>query len=253
MHDFILVFRAEWRKLKRSLLLKVSILIPLGLVVLELAGALRRTSLGIEPGVNFWSAAAEYFSRTWLFLLYPLIITLQNALMGEVEYSNKTWKLIFSQPKMRWLVLAAKQCIAWIMAFISLASLFVGMLLFGGLLSVLKPAIHVDAYIPFAEIAWFYLAPFLISFFIISIQTWVSLNWGNFIVSCSTGIAFTLIALFLFEHEYSRYFPWDMPGLGLYRLLEGKPVQDMLLLNLLLAVGFSIISNLLLSHKEVKE
>ncbi len=256
MRQFFLVLKAECIKLKRSLLLKVSILIPLGFVVLGLIGALRYGISGIpgiKSGVNFWMAIAEQFSRTWLFLLYPLTITLQGALMGEMEYRNKTWKMIFSQPKRRWLILAVKHCIVVGVAFVSVICLFLGLLLFGGLLSVLKPSVNVDAYIPFAEIIWLFFAPFLISLFIISIQTWVSLNWGNFIVSSTTGVTCTLIAFFLFAHEYSRYFPWDMPGLGLYRLLDGEPVQDLLIINILLAVGFTFITNWLLSRKEVKE
>jgi len=251
MHAFISAFRVEKLKLKHSLLLQVSILIPVGYIALELVGALQRQSLGIEAGVNFWSAITESFSRNWLFLLYPLLLTLQTALLGDMEYRNNTWQLIFCQPKKRSLILAAKQLMAVVIPFISLLCMFAGMLLFGFILKYLKPEFHVDNNIPFAEIGWTFLAPFLISIFVISIQTWISLNWGNFIVSCSTGITCMLVALFLFDHEYSRFFPWDMPGLGFYRLIHNEPVQGILLLNLALAGVTFLISNYCLSKKQI--
>ncbi len=60
-----------------------------------------------------------------------------------------------------------------------------------------------------------------------------------------------LVALFLFDHRYSKYFPWDFPGLGLYRLIDGKPVADLVYLSLALCVGISVAANLWLSRKEI--
>ncbi len=251
MSAFASVFSAELLKAKRSLLLKVSLLIPAGVMLLELIDALQRNTLGIQPDVNFWSAISEHISRIWLFMLYPLLITLQTALIGEMDYRSGTWKVVCSQPKKRWIVIAAKQSLAAIVAFISLACLLVCLLLFGFCLSILKPEFQVNAYIPLADLGWFFLAPFLISLLLISMQTWINLNWGNFVVSCSSGVTFMLVALFLFDHEFSRYFPWDFPGLGLYRLIEGKPVAGLVYLSLALCAGFSLAANLWLSNKEV--
>jgi len=251
MKEFFAVFSAELLKAKRSLLLKVSLAIPAGIMLFEWIGALQRNTLGIQPGVNFWSAIAEHISRIWIFLLFPLLITLQTALIGETDYREGTWKVVCSQPVKRWMAVAAKQCLAVLAAFISLICLLLCLLLFGFSLSILKPEFQVSAYIPLAELGWFFLAPFVISILIISFQTWVSLNWGNFIVSCSTGITFTLVALFLFDHRFSRFFPWDFPGLGLYRLIDGKPVDDLLYLSLALCAGITLAANLWLSNKQV--
>lgn len=251
MNDFFAVFSAELLKAKRSLLLKVSLAVPAGIMLFEWIGALQRNSLGIRPGVNFWSAISEHISRIWIFLLFPLLITLQTALIGELDYREGTWKVVCSQPKKRWMVVAAKQCLAVLAAFISLICLLLCLLLFGFSLGILKPEFQVNAYIPLAELGWFFFAPFVISLLVISFQTWVSLNWGNFIVSCSTGITLTLVALFLFDHEYSRFFPWSFPGLGLYRLIDGKPVNDLVYLSLALCAGVTLAANLWLSNKQV--
>jgi hypothetical protein len=251
MSEFLSVFSIELIKARRSLLLKVSLLIPAGIMLFELIGAIQRNTLGIMPGVNFWSAISEHLSRIWIFLLYPLLITLQTALIGEMDFRNNTWKVVYCQPKKRWMVIAAKQCLAFSVAFISLVCLFACLFPFGFTLRFLKPEFHVNTYIPMAELGWFFLAPFIISLSIIAVQTWISLNWGNFIVSCASGITFTLVALFMFEHRYAKYFLWDMPGLGLYRLIEGKPLADLIYLNLALCVGFSLAANLWLSRKEI--
>lgn len=251
MRDFLAVFSAELLKAKRSLLVKTSLAVPAGLMMIEWIGALQRNTLGIQPGVNFWAAIAEHISRIWWFFLFPLTVTLQNALIGELDFRNGTWKVVCSQPKRRWQLIAAKQCLAVLIAFFSLACLFICLLLFGFSLSILKPEFQVDAVIPLQELAWFFTAPFIIALFIIAVQTWISLNWGNFIVSCSSGITLTLVALFLFDHESSKYFPWDMPGWGLYRLIEGEPLMDLVWLNLALCAGFSLAANLWLSRKEI--
>lgn len=250
MRTMLRVISSELIKLKRSLLLKVSVLIPAGFIIFEFIGALQRNTLGISPGVNFWSAITESISRTWFFLLSPLLFTLQTALIGELERVNDTWKVINSQPVGRFLVIVVKQIIAFIVACISLIVLLISLILVGLALKHLKPEFNVDAYIPIVEMARFLFIPTAISSLIIAFQTWVALNWGNFIVTSAVGITSTLIALFLFEHEYSMYFIWDFPGMGLYRLIEGKPVTDLLLLSLLLALLISLVANILLSRKE---
>jgi hypothetical protein len=219
--------------------------------LIELVGALQRNTLGIQPGVNFWSAISEHISRIWIFMLLPLLITLQTALIGETDYRSGTWKVVCCQPRRRWTLIAAKQCLAFCIAFISLISLVASLLLFGLILSVLKPEFQVNADIPLMDLGWFFFAPFVISLLIVSIQTWISLNWGNFVVSCSTGITSMLVALFLFDHRFSKYFPWDFPGLGLYRLIDGKPVSDLICLSLALCAGISLVSNLFLSRREI--
>ena len=201
--------------------------------------------------MDFWLASSEAFARNWFFLIYPLLITLQTALLGDIEYKNRTWKVIFTQPRNRGLNLAAKQFIALAVPFISTICMTMGIILSGIFLKIIKPEIHVIENIPIEKIGQIFLIPFLISWFCISIQIWVSLNWGNFVVSCSTGITFTLISIFLFEHEYSKYFPWDMPGLGLYKVLKNQPVHGILILNLALALIVLLLSNIHLSHKEI--
>ena len=252
MRAFIAVFRAELIKLRHSLLLRISILIPLGYVALRIISAYQRDIYTMATGANVWLDAADLFYRVWIFFVFPLLVTLQTALLGDMEYRNNTWQLVFSQPKKRRLVLLAKQLIALIVPFLSLLCLAAGMALFAILLKVLKPDFSMPAAIPLKEIGWMFLAPFFISSFNIAVQTWISLNWGNFVVSCSTGITVTLIALFLFDHDYSRYFPWDMPGLGFYRVLAGQPVTDLFLLTMILALLVSVLGNLSLSRKEIK-
>ncbi len=158
MNDFASAFSAELLKTKRSLFLKTSLAIPAGIMLIELIGALQRNTLGIQPGVNFWSAISEHVSRIWIFMLLPLLITLQTALIGETDFRNSTWKVVGCQPRPRWALIAAKQCLAFSIAFISLVSLVASLFLFGMILSILKPEFQVNAYIPLVDLGWFFFA-----------------------------------------------------------------------------------------------
>jgi Uncharacterized protein conserved in bacteria len=231
--------------------LKVSLAIPAGIMLFEWIGALQRNTLGIQPGVNFWSAIAEHISRIWIFLLFPLLITLQTALIGETDYREGTWKVVCSQPVKRWMAVAAKQCLAVLAAFISLICLLLCLLLFGFSLSILKPEFQVSAYIPLAELGWFFLAPF-----VISISNYFFPDLGQPELGQFHRLLFHRHHLHaggavLFDHRFSRFFPWDFPGLGLYRLIDGKPVDDLLYLSLALCAGITLAANLWLSNKQV--
>ena len=65
------------------------------------------------------------------------------------------------------MLIAAKQCLAFCAAFVSLVRPGPSACsLFGLILGIFKPEFHVSAHIPLAELGWFFFAPFVISLLI---------------------------------------------------------------------------------------
>ena len=111
MKHFFRAISAEYLKLKRSLALWLTLLTPGALVFIEAAGATQNQARLMRSGVNLWALMFEELFTIWVVLILLLFITLETALLGQLEHSNHTWKVIHVQPVSRWATLAAKQVI----------------------------------------------------------------------------------------------------------------------------------------------
>jgi hypothetical protein len=56
---------------------------------------------------------------------------------------------------------------------------------------------------------------------IISIHTWVGLRWQSFVVTSAVGTGAMVVAVLLFQSDWSEWYPWTLAGVVNYRLDEG--------------------------------
>jgi hypothetical protein len=122
---------AESLKIKRTLALWLALLTPAALVFLEVAAATQRQGNLLQADVNHWQYMFEHMLSIWVILILPLFITLETALLGQLEHGNHTWKLTHTQPIPRWATMAAKQI--WGLGLVTLGMLaLIGLTLVGG-------------------------------------------------------------------------------------------------------------------------
>jgi ABC-2 type transport system permease protein len=148
----------------------------------------------------------------WNLLLLPLFITLEAALITQLEHGRKNWKLLFTTPLPRWSIYAAKLLI--VLAWIGLSDLVLlgFMLACGGILQWIYPPFQLNAPFPWGEVLPLLGLSYVSAWFMISFHTWVGTRWSSFVVAMSAGIAATIVSLFIFGEDVANYFPWSIPG-----------------------------------------
>jgi hypothetical protein len=248
----IRALNAETQKLKRTLALWLTLLTPGALVFLEVAAATQWQGSLLEPGINRWQYLFKHMLNIWTILILPLFITLETALLRQLEHSNNTWKLIFTQPVPRWAILAAKQI--WGLGLVALGMLaLMGLAVSGGfLLDVLKPELAVEPPIPWGEMFAQSGIVFLAGGVILAIQTWIALRSRSFVVASSIGIGMTIAGLVLQGLEWTEYFPWSMPATALNTYYEGTTVSAYLMIGIAGWLVLSLVSNWHVGRLEVR-
>ena len=246
---------AETLKMKRTLALWLTVLTPAALVFLEVAGATQNQGRlsALTPDINRWSLLFEDLFTIWVLLVFPLFITLETALLGQVEHGNGTWKLAHSQPIPRWATLAAKQIWGLGLVVLGLLALIVLTFIGGTILDILMPELAIEPPIPWQAMFTQVGIAFLASGIILGVHTWIALRSRSFVVASAIGIGMTIAGLILAGLEWMAYFPWTMPGMALNNYHDGIPYGVYLSAGAVGWLAISILANLEISRLEVRD
>jgi hypothetical protein len=145
--------------------------------------------------------------------MMPLFVTLETALVAQLDHASRGWKHIFALPVTRGALYAAKQVSGMALIGLSLAAL-VALCVLGGLgMRVVAPGVGFEAAIPLFDIASFAFFTYLGSWLLISIHTWVAQRWSSFVVASGVGIAMTIIGVIVIQSDYAGIYPWTLPVL----------------------------------------
>jgi hypothetical protein len=241
--------------MKRTLALWLTLLTPAALVFLEIAGATQNQGRlsSLSPDINRWALLFEDLFSVWVILIFPLFITLETALLGQVEHGNHTWKLVHTQPVPRWVTLAAKQI--WGLGLVALGMLaLIALTLIGGtLLDILMPELAFEPPIPWKEMFTQVGIAFLASGIILAIHTWIALRSHSFVVASAIGIGMTIAGLILAGLEWTEYFPWTMSGMALNNYYDGTAFGIYLVAGSVGWLALSILSNLEIGRLEISK
>ena len=203
---------AEILKLKRTVALRVAVIAPLVVITVMFLVYHQRDQAG-TAGLDLWLRFTKEIMGLWAILMLPLFITLEAALLGALESSEKNWKHLFALPIPRGAIYSAKIITTIGIIGLSKIVLFVGSFAAGILLGLLKPHYQLSlSSFPFQEVFRTYLTTYLLSWLMITIQMWVSVRWQSFTVSVSTGISATVFGYMLINSaKWGRIYPWTLP------------------------------------------
>jgi hypothetical protein len=247
------VLRTEIIKMKRTLGFWLALLAPLVVAGLEF---LVMWSQG-EDMMEFangqpWLWHMKFTLTLWGLFVLPLFVTLETALLAGWEHNNSTWKLLYTQPIPRWMVVTAKQFSGLIL--LGVSHIFLGLSVIGSgiLLRQIQPELGLDTSVPWFEMLGYSLLIFLISWLIISVHSFVSLNWNSFVVAMAVGIMATMSGVFFIRsEEYAPFYPWAMQGLIANKLLEDGWPMSQLVLGIGGGLLMFVVSNLYLTRRDV--
>lgn len=216
---------AEILKTRRTLALALTGIAPAVIVAFVVGFYYQRPDF-FHPvaGVNPWDQLSQMILIYWGLLMLPLFITLETALLTQLEYSPQNWKLLFTQPVARWTVYTAKLILCLLWMALSYGMVLVLMLAAGGVLQLLRPAYGFDAPVPWGSLLQQMGLSYVASWFMVAFHLWVASRWSSFVVAMSTGVAASIATMFLFGEETANYFPWSIPGVLTTGTLEPATV-----------------------------
>jgi len=215
MSHLIRALRAEQVKLRHTLSLWLVPMAPLVIVLLAVAQFSFANVHRPQPfdPVAVWKSFSQGMFLLWNFLMLPLFVTLQAALLAGLEHGGQQWKHLLALPMPRRTHYAAKLCV--LVAMTAAATLLLGLAtpLAGWVVMQVQPGYGLAGAPPWAWLAGRSLASIAAAGILIALQGWVALRWQSFTVAVSVGIAGTVAAFLIGQSEkVGRWFPWSMPA-----------------------------------------
>jgi hypothetical protein len=217
---FLRVLSAELLKLRRTLAFWMMFAAPLLVIILALLMYYERSAYYVKQAQPLWGSLQKSAFVLWSVLMLPLYITLQTALLANLEHGEGRWRNLLAMPVPRWSIYFAKLVIPCAMVMASSLLLNLGCLVDGVILRRIKPVLQFPDPAPWGS-AWRSAAiTLLAALLVIAIQHWVSLRFPAFAASAGFGIAATITGSILINSaRYGPWWPWCLPA----QLLASKP------------------------------
>ena len=225
MQGFILSFRSEFYKTRKTMGFWSAVLLPLLLCLLLFIGFFVKADRMVNtPGMILWFQFAGAILGIMGLLLLPMLIIFIAYSVNNVEHKADTWKTIFSLPIPKLSVYAAKYFYAFFLIFFCLSLFVLFTLGFGDLLSLLKPELKFHEYSIADILAQIYFKFFLASLGILSIQFLLSLLFSDFLKPMGIGFVCTITGSILATNnwEYAYLFPYSHPMMAMRALSQGQ-------------------------------
>lgn len=206
---FLRAMSAETLKAKRTLVFWLTLIAPAVVAGLQLILLLRRSDQ-IPGGESAWISLIRQTLILWVLLMQPLFITLNTALVAQLDHSGDNWKHLFTLSIPRWAIYAAKQVISLLLIGLSLVVLIDYTLIVGRLMQLIHPNLGFDQPIPWNETIHLTLLGFFGSWLVTAIHNFVALYWRSFVVASAFGIAMTIAGVVIINSEYAWLYPWTL-------------------------------------------
>lgn len=213
MKHLLQALAGERLKLRGTLAARLCLIAP-GLVVvlcvLQLLFSANPTPMA--DGQQAWQRFVQGVLVLWAFLMLPLYVTLQAALLAGLEHGERQWKHLLALPLPRGTHYLAKWVVlVWL---VLLAIIFLVLLipLGGWVLQHFRNPLGLSGPPPWVFLLSRSAAIFAASVFIISLHTWISIRWSSFTVAAAVGMSATVAGFLIAQSaRFGHWYPWSMP------------------------------------------
>ena len=225
---FLRALHAEFLKIKRTIALKMVLVAPavvllLSFFVISQGPYSTITRFGSE---NEWASLLRFNLRFWTFLMFPLYITLESALVTGLDHAENQWKSLLARPVPRWTFYIAKFAVVLAMIAVSSLVMAAGVLLDGATLPRVQPELTFAAPVPWLMILRVCSLTAGLALLMFAIQYWISMRWRSFSVAVGAGIVAMVAGAFgamagQSTDSWPQYIPWSLPILVTSRQTHG--------------------------------
>lgn len=214
MNPLLRALSAESLKLRGTLALWLCLIAPATVVALYVL-QLTFTDFGKRPPMapdKAWMMFTHGVLALWTFLMLPLFVTLQSALLAGLEHANQQWKHLLALPLPRGAHYLAKLLALAAMVLLAMSVLLLLIVLGGALLGLLQPKFGIGGPPPWAFLLTRIPAIFAATLLIVALHNWIAIRWRSFTVAVSIGMAATVAGYLIGQSKsYGHMYPWSLP------------------------------------------
>jgi lantibiotic transport system permease protein len=164
------------------------------------------------PAEEVWRAYWHSALAIWAFLMLPLFVTLQSALIAGLEHQERQWKHLLSLPVARHGFYHAKFISLAILVFLAMVVMLAVLIPIGGVILGLRAELGISGWPNFVEMFAKGIRVYLCSLLLFSMSIWIALKWRSFTVAVSVGMSATVMGFIIGQSkDYGGWFPWTMP------------------------------------------
>lgn len=214
MSALLRALHAESLKLRGTLALWMCLIAPAVVVVLyvlQLSFARIPEHASRDPA-QAWLQFSQSVLALWLFLMLPLFLTLQSALLAGLEHSEQQWKHLLALPVPRSVHYLAK--LLMLAAMLAAAFGLLLLLIPVGAIALmwLKPAFGLGGGPDWSWLLAMAAKAYAASLLVVALQTWVAVRWRSFTVAVAVGMSATVAGFLIGQSErFGHWYPWTMP------------------------------------------
>lgn len=237
---------AEALKLKGTLALWLCLIAPgvvVGLQVLQLLVRENTRASAADP----WGGFASAVLGLWSFLMLPLFVTLQAALVAGLEHQERQWKHLLVLPLPRAVHYLAKVAALLVLLALAMLVLVVLVALAGPVLR-LKPSLGFSGGPDIAALLARAGLVYACSLLMLAIQAFIALRWRSFTVAVAAGMSATVAGFLVGQSPtWGPWFPWTM---GMQPLTRNPSVETVLAVSVIGAVAVTALAARAFARRE---
>ncbi|KFL35638.1 ABC transporter permease [Arenimonas donghaensis] len=159
-----------------------------------------------------WAGFVQATLVLWAFLMLPLLVTLQAALLAGLDHQGNQWKHLLALPTPRHTHYLAKLAALGALLALSQLSMFVLLPLGGVLLSVTKPAFGLAGAPSWSALAGDLAGIYFACLLLVALHTWIALRWRSFAVAVGVGMGATVMGFLIGQSgRFGPWYPWSLP------------------------------------------
>lgn len=205
---------AETVKLRGTLALWMCLIAPgvvVGLYVLQISVSRMPPGHAPDPA-QAWAMFAQGILALWAFLMLPLFITLESALLAGLEHGDRQWKHLLALPLPRDVHYLAKLAALSVLVAGAFAALLALMPLGAIVLALLKPQFGIGGMPPWQSLLRTAASCYAAALLMVALHTWLAIRWRSFTVAVSVGMSATVMGFLIGQSErFGHWYPWSMP------------------------------------------
>lgn len=209
------IIATEFKKIKHTPVIWISILAPLILALMVFLIFLFQGATFIRQGMNPYDIFLRMGWNNSAFFLIPLFVVILNSLIINIEHSNGGWKMLLTAPVSRLNIYLSKWGVINLWSLITHALFALFLLIFVNVLSWVKPGLGFADFSPdLQSFFWLSLKIFIATLALSTIQYQLALWMKNNFKSIGIGLMAVIAGLILSNWEHIDYFPYAYTGLS---------------------------------------
>lgn len=210
MTAFVHALRAEVLKVRRTRALWLALGAPLAVVGLYL---LLIAADAVDPSQTGWGQTAMAMLGMWTFLMLPLYVALETALINAIDHDARGWTHLFALPVPQGAIHGAKLCVALALVALSSAVLAGGMV--GAMAALQGMGVAAEDPLPGQLVVGGVARSYGGALGLVTIHHGLSLRLRGFEWPLGVGIVATIFATQISRSsDYWPVFPWSYPAVA---------------------------------------